>query len=148
MCTAFAASDVQILKGTQLPLSLALAFWFRIRVGDIPEAPCKEKKMSGTSALLRRSCWTKSNRKTSDSTSSKIRVCEIECLKRGQYKVLSIKVSALEKNFLFIFLSESIWYVRLCEGWYFGSSCFVTDWVNKLLLYTEAETRTNCSVSR
>ena len=35
-----------------------------------------------------------------------------------------------------------------CEGWYFGRSCFVTDWVIKLLLYTEAGTRTNCSISK
>ena len=41
MCTAFGASDIQILKGTQFPLFLALDFWFRIRVGDIPAASSK-----------------------------------------------------------------------------------------------------------
>ena len=53
MCTAFAASDVQILKGTQFPLSLALVFWLRIRVADIPAASSKVKKMSRISAF----CW-------------------------------------------------------------------------------------------
>ena len=30
----------------------------------------------------------------------------------------------------------------------FGSSCFATGWLIKLLFYTEAGTRTNCSLSR
>ena len=43
MCTAFAASDVQILKATEVPLFSALAFSFRLRVGDIPAASSKVK---------------------------------------------------------------------------------------------------------
>ena len=43
VCTAFAASDVQILKATQLPLSFVSAFWFSIRVGDTPAATSKVK---------------------------------------------------------------------------------------------------------
>ena len=89
--------------------------------------------MSGTSAFLRRSCWAKSNRNIPVSSPSKTKVCEFESLMRGQDRILSSKVSALENNFLFIsFLSELIRYVGFCEGWYFGSSCFVTDWVMKI----------------
>ena len=36
---------------------LALAFWFRTRVGDTPATSCKIKLMYRTSAFLRRSCW-------------------------------------------------------------------------------------------
>ena len=39
----FANSVVQFVKGTQLLLSLALALWFRTRVGDIPAASSKVK---------------------------------------------------------------------------------------------------------
>ena len=35
-----------------------------------------------------------------------------------------------------------------CEGWYFGSSCFVTDSVFKLLMCTQVGLRTNCSMSK
>ena len=119
MCTAFAASDVQILKGTQLLPFLALAFWLRIGVGDIPAASSKCLD-----------CLRFYDRKNPVSKPSKIKVCEIESLIRGQDKILSTKESVLENNSLFIsFLGESIWYVGFCEGWYFGSSCFVTDWV-------------------
>ena len=98
--------------------------------------------MTETSAFLRRSCWAKSNRKFPVSKPSKIKVCEFESFIRGQDKNLSTKESALEKEFLFIsFLSESIWYVGFCGGWYFWRSCFVTDWVIEHLLYTEAGTR-------
>ena len=47
-------------------------------------------------------------------------------------------------------MSESIWYAGFCSAWYFGSSCFVTAWVFKILfsLYSEAGTRTNCPISR
>ena len=77
----------------------------------------------------------------------KIKVCEFESLIRGQDKILSTKKSALENNFLFIsFSSESIRYVGFCEGWYFASSCFATDWVVKLVLYTDAGTGKNCSI--
>ena len=41
--TVFAASDVHTLKGTQLPLSLALAFWLKTREGEIPAASSKVK---------------------------------------------------------------------------------------------------------
>ena len=85
------------------------------------------------SASLRRSYWAKSDRKIPVSTPSKIKLCEFESLIRGQDKTLSTKVSAFENNFLFIpFLSQSIWYVRFCEGWYYENSCFVIDWVIKL----------------
>ena len=105
--------------------------------------------MSGTSAFLRRSCCAKSDRKTLVSTPSKIKVWEPEIWIRGQDKNLSTEESALENNFVFTsFLSESTCYVGFREGWYFGSSCFVTDWVIKLLLYTEAVGRTHCSTSR
>ena len=78
-----------------------------------------------------------------------MKVCEFESLIPGEDKILSTKESALEINFLFIsFLSESIWYVGFYEGRHFGSSCFVTDWVIKLLFYTEAGTRTNWSITR
>ena len=96
--------------------------------------------MSGTSAFLRRSCWAKSVRKSPVSTPSRIKVCEIDSLIRGQDKILSTKESALENNFLFVsFLSESILYLGFCEGWYFGSSCFVTDWVIKLFCTQKQE---------
>ena len=138
MCTTFAASDVQTLKETQLPLSLALPFWFRIRVGDIPAASRKVKKMPGTSAFLRRSCGAKCNRRIPVFTPSRTKVCVFESLIRGRDKILLTRESALENNFSFIsFLNESTWFVRFCWGWYFGSSCFVTDLVIKLLLYTE-----------
>ena len=104
--------------------------------------------MSGTSAIWRRSFRTKSNKKIPFFTPSKIKVWEIESLKRGQ-DTMPIEVSALEKRFLFIsFLNESIWYLRFCKGWYLGSSCFLTDWVIKHLLYTEAGMRTKCSMSK
>ena len=149
MCTTFAASNVHISKGTQLPLSLALAFWFRNRVGDLTAASSKVKYISGTSAFLRRNCWANSDWKIPVSTPSKNKVCEFESLIRGRDKILSTNESALEKNFLFIsFLSESTWYVGFCESWYFGNSWFVTDWAIKLLWYKEAGTRTNCSKSR
>ena len=103
--------------------------------------------MSGTYTFFRRKCRIKSEINTPVSTPSKIIVCEFESLMREQDKILSIRGSALENNFLFIsFLSESIWYVGGCSAFYFGSSCFVTDFA--LLLYTEAGTRTNCSISR
>ena len=102
--------------------------------------------MSGKSAFFRRKCRVKSEINTPVSTPSKIIVCEFESLIRGQDKILSTKESALQNNFLFTsFLSESIWYVGGCSALYFGSYCFVTD---TLLLYTEAGTRTNCSISR
>ena len=41
--TVFAASDVHTLKGIQLPLSLALAFWLKTREVDIPAASSKVK---------------------------------------------------------------------------------------------------------
>ena len=105
--------------------------------------------MSGTSPFLRRISWANSDRKIPICTPSKIKVCEFERLIREQDKILSTKESALENNFLFIsFLTESIWYVGFREGWCFGSSCFVADWLIKLLVYTEAGTRTNCCISR
>ena len=68
---------------------------------------------------------------------------------REQDKILSITVSALPNSFLLMSLfRESIWYVGGCSALYFGSSCFVKDCVVILLLYTEAGTRTNCSISR
>ena len=104
--------------------------------------------MSGTSAVLQRSSWAKFYSKTPVSTPSKIKVCEFESLIRGQYKTFSAKESALEtKPSFFFFLSESVSYVGLCEARFSGSSCFVTDWILKLLLQTEAQTRKNCSMS-
>ena len=68
---------------------------------------------------------------------------------REQDKILSIRVSALPKIFLLLYLfRESIWNLGGCSALCFGSSCFVTDCVVTLLLYTEAGTRTDCSMSR
>ena len=68
---------------------------------------------------------------------------------REQDKLLSISVSALTNSFLLISLfRESIWYVGGYSVLYFGSSCFITDCAVTLLLYTEAGTRTICSISR
>ena len=111
-------------------------------------ASIKLKDISGTSAVLGCSCWAKSDKKIPVSTPSKIEVWEFESLIRGQDKILYTKESALANYFLpSSFLSESIWCVGFCEGWYFGSSRFVTDWVIKLLLYTEAGMKTNFSIS-
>ena len=105
--------------------------------------------MSGTSAFFRRKCRVKSENNTPVSTPSKIIVCEFESLMREKGKNLSISVSALPNSFLLMSLyRESIWYVGGCSALYFGSSCFETDCVVTLLLYTEAGTRTNCSISR
>ena len=100
--------------------------------------------MSGTSALLRPSCSTKSDIKTPVSAPSNIKVCKFQSLKRGQDKSLSSKDLLWQTLFLFVsFLGESIWYVGFRSTWYFGSSRYVTAWVFKffLLLYTEAGTR-------
>ena len=103
--------------------------------------------MSGTSAFFRRKCRIKSEINTPVSTPSKIIVCEFESLMREQDKILSIRESALPKCFLLMSLfRESIWNVGGCSALYFGSSCFVTDYVVTLLLYTEAGTRTNCFI--
>ena len=68
---------------------------------------------------------------------------------REQDKILPISVSALPNSFLLMSpFRESIWYVGGCSVLYFGCSCFVTDCVVTLLLYTEALTRTNCSISK
>ena len=105
--------------------------------------------MSGTSAFFRRKFRVKSEIKTPISTPSKSIVCEIESLIREQDKILSIRGSAFPDNFLLLSLfRESIWYVGGCSALYFGSSCFVTNCVVTFFLYTEAETRTNCSISR
>ena len=53
-----------------------------------------------------------------------------------------------DRKFVVWFQNVLFRYVGFCEGWYFESYCFVTDWVIKLLLYTEAGTRTNWSISR
>ena len=103
--------------------------------------------MSGTSAFCRRKCRVKSEIKTPVSTLSKVIVCEFESLMREQDKILSIRVSALANSFLLRF-RESIWYVGDHSAVYFESYCFVTDCVVTLLLYIEAGTRTNCSISR
>ena len=76
LCRAFAASDSQMLQGTGLPLSLVLAFWFRIRAGDMSALSIKVKYLSGSSAPLWRSCWAKFGCKTPVSTTSKIEVCD------------------------------------------------------------------------
>ena len=82
------------------------------------------------------------------STPSKIIVCEVEGLMREQDKILYVRGSALPNSFLLMSLfRESIWYVAVCSALYFGSSCFVTDCAVTLVLYTEAGTRTNCSIS-
>ena len=106
--------------------------------------------MSGTSAFLRRSCWPKSANEIPASTPCSIKICQFDSKKRGQdKKIWWVKESALANNCLFFnFMSEPVWYSALCIDWYFGSSCFLTNWVFKLLLYTEAGTETNCSLSR
>ena len=111
--------------------------------------------MCGKSPFLQRSCWAKFDSKTPVCTPFNIEVCKFENLIRGQDKVFSTKVSALANSFSFIsFSSESICYVGFCLVWYFGSSCFASAVVLNLwlllllLLYTEAGTRTNCSLSK
>ena len=103
--------------------------------------------MSGTSAFFRRKCRVKSEINTPVSTPSKIIVCEFESLMREQDKIYSIRGSALPNNFLLRF-RDSICYVGGCSALNFGSSCFVTDCTVTLVLYTEAGTITNCSISR
>ena len=105
--------------------------------------------MSGTSAFLRGKCRVKSETNTPVSTPSKNIVSEFASLMREQDKVLCIRESALPKcTLLMSFFRESICYVAGCSALNFGSSCFVTDCVVALLLYTEAGTRTSCSISR
>ena len=99
VCTAFVASDFQILDGTQLPLSSTLAFWCRIRVGDITAASNKVKKMDGMSAFLWRSCWAKSNRKFPVSTPSKIKVCEFTSWYMDKTNVCLLKSLLWKTNF-------------------------------------------------
>ena len=95
--------------------------------------------MSGTFAFFRCKWWVKSEINTPVSTPSKIIVCEFESSRREQDKVSSIRVSALPNSFLLMSLfRESIWYVGGCSAFYFESSCFVTDCVVTILLYTEA----------
>ena len=103
--------------------------------------------MSGTSAFFRRKCAVKFEINTPVSTPSKLIVCEFEGLMREQDKILFFSVSALPNSFLLRF-REPICYVGGCSAFYFGSSCFVTDCAVTLLLYTEAGTRTKCSISR
>ena len=68
---------------------------------------------------------------------------------REQDKILSYRLCALPNSFLLVSLfSESMWYVGGCSALLFGSSCFVADFVVTLLLYTEAGTRTICSISK
>ena len=64
--------------------------------------------MSGTSALLRRSCLAKSDSKTPVSRPSIIKVCGFDGLVRGQDKNLSTKESALANSFLFFLPSQTI----------------------------------------
>ena len=105
--------------------------------------------MSGASTYFRRRCRVKSEVNTPVSTPSNFFVCEIESLMREQEKILYFGVSALQNSFLLMSLfRESIGFVGGCSGLYFGISCFVTDCVVTLLLYTKAATRTNCSKSR
>ena len=105
--------------------------------------------MSGTSTFFRRKFRKKSEINTPLLTPSTIFVYELESLMREQDKVLSISVFALPNSFLLLSLfRESIWYVGGCSALHFESSCFVTDCAVTLLLYTEAGTRTNCSISR
>ena len=105
--------------------------------------------MSGTSTILRRKCRVKSENNTPVSTPSKIIVCEFEIMMREQDKILSIRVSALQNCFLLMsFFRESIQHVGGSSSFYFGTSCFVTACVVTFLSYTEAGTRTNCSMSR
>ena len=121
VCTTFAASASQILKGSHLPLTLVLAFRFKIGVGNIPVASIEVIWKFGTSVFLRRSCLANFDSKTKVFTPSQNKVCDFENLKSGLEKVLSAKEFALANIFLFIsFLCESIWYVWFCEAWYFG----------------------------
>ena len=83
-CTMLAASDVPVLKGSQLPLSLVVAFWFGTRVGDEPAVSSKIKNTSRTFAFLRRSCWAKTCSKIAVCRSSNFKVRELESLIRGQ----------------------------------------------------------------
>ena len=127
MYTVFSASDVHILKGTQLPLSLAVAFWLKTREGDIPAAMSKVKQIPGTSSVFRRKCRVKSEINTPVSTPCINNVCKFESLLREQDKILSFRVSFLPNSFLLLSLfRESIWYVEGCSFSYFGRSCFVT----------------------
>ena len=80
--------------------------------------------MSEISGFLRCSCWAKFDCKIKFSTpSEREKICEIESLIRKQSKVLSTEESVLATYFMFIsIVSETIWYVGFCKGYYFGSS--------------------------
>ena len=64
--------------------------------------------MSGMSSYLRRSCWLKIDSELLVYTPSKTKLCEIESLLHGQYKILFSEKYVLANVFLFTsFLSES-----------------------------------------
>ena len=68
---------------------------------------------------------------------------------REQDKILSFRVFALANSFLLMSLyRESIGYVAGCSALCYEISCFATECVVTLLLYTEAGTRRNGSFSR
>ena len=151
MSTSFAASDDHIVKNNQLFLCLVCAIWVRTRVGDVTAASSGVKKICGTSAFLQRTGWAKFGGKLPASTPSNNIVCDFESLIRGQEKILSTKQSGLANSSMFVcLLRKSYCYVGFRSVSCFGSSRFVTAWVFKLslLLYTEAGTKINCSISK
>ena len=103
--------------------------------------------MSGASTFFCRSCLAKSHNNSPESTQSIFNACEFESLIPWQDQNLTTEESALATNFSLIFFHNgSIWYK---SAWYLGSSCFVIDYLSKLLLlYTEARTRTSYFITK
>ena len=63
MCTNIAVFDVRLLKVAPLFQTLLLAFWFRIRVGDIQAATSTIKLSSVQCAFSLRICYAKTDSK-------------------------------------------------------------------------------------
>ena len=103
-CTASAGSDVQLLRGTQLLPSSALAFWLKTRVGDMPAASSRVNEMPGTSAFLPRSCWAKSDSKIPVSTHFKKNVCEWEVDDVDNTKICLLKSLLWHLFFVYLLL--------------------------------------------
>ena len=107
----FTASDVQTLKGTELPfLDLAVDSEAEkvYQMFELRLSKCVEH------LFLRSSCWAKSNSRTPVSTPSK-RDGEFERLIRGKDDFLYICESDLAKHFLLTsFFRRSGYYPGLC----------------------------------
>ena len=93
VCTIFAASDVRIFKGTQLPLfDLAILLHNqREREKPAPASKVNVWNVCGFTTQLLSKIWLYN----SSITPSNIKLCEFESLIRGQDKILSTKESSL-----------------------------------------------------